>query len=325
LPKSSIFKEAAQRAWTFSFSKSEPSDIIILHGGMMDSESLRIFCTVAAELSITQAASRLGRAPSNVTTRIQQLESDVGAELFVRAGKRISLSAAGDRFLDYTKRLLALEDEARHVVSGGRHGGTLRIGSMESAAASRLPALLAGYHARYPGTRLELSTAPSRQLLEQVRTGRLDCAFAALPPLLDGVAGVAELGMQAQVVWPEQLLLLLPASESDARSVDDIRTRSLAAFPQGCSYRSLADDWLGIAGSTDWKIQEMSSYHAMIACVAAGACATLLPASVLDLAGAPAQLKTLSVGRADTCLIWRDGYDVPAFQNLLTAIRETQA
>ncbi|WP_197347346.1 LysR family transcriptional regulator, partial [Ralstonia pseudosolanacearum] len=38
----------------------------------MDSESLRIFCSVASELSITHAAARLGRAPSNVTTRIQQ-------------------------------------------------------------------------------------------------------------------------------------------------------------------------------------------------------------------------------------------------------------
>ncbi|WP_303396340.1 LysR family transcriptional regulator [Ralstonia solanacearum] len=85
----------------------------------MDSESLRIFCSVASELSITHAAARLGRAPSNVTTRIQQLEADIGTDLFVRTGKRMALSTAGERFLDYAKRLLALEDEARHVVTGG--------------------------------------------------------------------------------------------------------------------------------------------------------------------------------------------------------------
>ena len=281
----------------------------------MDSESLKIFCAVAAELSITNAATRLGRVPSNVTTRIQQLEAGLGAQLFVRTGKRIALSGAGERFLDYAKRMLALEEEARHVVTGGRDGGTLRIGSMESTAASRLPAVLASYHAHHPATRLELQTGPSRQLLEQVRMGKLDCAFAALPPAMDGGADLAEMGLQARAIWIEELLLLLPAGtapEVDARAM---RPRSLAAFPQGCTYRGAAEQWLGIA-SGGWQIQEMSSYHAMIACVAAGASVSVLPASVLELSPAAATLSTVALGSMATCLVWREGYDVPAFRKL---------
>ena len=133
----------------------------------MDSESLRIFCAVAAELSITNAAARLGRVPSNVTTRIQQLEADMGVALFVRTGKRIALSGAGERFQDYATRMLALEDEARQAVTGGRDGGSLRIGSMESTAASRLPAVLAGYHGQQAVTRLTLKTGRSPELVEQ--------------------------------------------------------------------------------------------------------------------------------------------------------------
>ncbi|MEG0881337.1 MAG: LysR family transcriptional regulator, partial [Janthinobacterium sp.] len=76
----------------------------------MDSESLRIFCSVASELSVTQAAARLARAPSSVTTRIQQLEADIGAALFVRTNKRMALTAAGERFLEYAQRLLALAE-----------------------------------------------------------------------------------------------------------------------------------------------------------------------------------------------------------------------
>lgn len=291
----------------------------------MDSESLRIFCSVASELSITHAAARLGRAPSNVTTRIQQLEADIGTDLFVRTGKRMALSTAGERFLDYAKRLLALEDEARHVVTGGREGGALRIGSMESTAASRLPLLLAGYHSRYPATHLELSTGPSRLLLEKVRTGRLDCAFIALPPSFGGVADLEEFGLDAKVTWRENLRLLLPVSESKARRVADIRTRSLAAFSQGCTYRSIAEDLLGVAGSTEWRVQEMASCHAMIACVAAGACVTLLPESVLKLSEASNTLKALSAGRADTLLVWRHGYDIPAFRHLLEELGKTHA
>ena len=286
----------------------------------MESESLRIFCAVASELSVTQAAARLGRSPSSVTTRIQQLEADIGAELFVRTNKCMALTGAGERFLEYAQRLLALEEEARHVVTGGREGGTLRVGSMESTAASRLPALLAAYHARYPATRLALSTGPSRPLIEQVRTGLLDCAFVALPPSFGGSAALAELGLASTAVWREQLCLLLPASEAQARRAMDVRTRSLAAFPQGCTYRGIAEDLLGVAGSTQWRVQEMSSYHTMIACVAAGACVTLLPASVLALSEAPATLITLSAGQIDTVLVWRARFDVPAFQHLLAQV-----
>ena len=286
---------------------------------MMEMESLTIFCAVASELSVTQAAARLGRAPSSVTTRIQQLEADIGAQLFVRTNKRMALTAAGERFLEYAQRLLALAEEARHVVTGGREGGILRVGSMESAAASRLPALLAAYHARYPATRLALSTGPSRPLIEQVRTGLLDCAFVALPPAF-GAAALDELGLASTSVWREELCLLLPASEGPVRRAVDVRTRSLAAFPQGCTYRSIAEEVLGVAGSTQWRVQEMTSYHTMIACVAAGACVTLLPASVLALSDAPATLTTLLVGQADTLLVWRAGFDVPAFQHLLAQL-----
>lgn len=290
----------------------------------MDSESLRIFCSVASELSITQAAVRLGRAPSNVTTRIQQLEADIGTNLFVRSGKRMALSAAGERFQDYAQRLLALEDEARHVVTGGRQGGALRIGSMESTAASRLPSLLASYHAAHPTTRLTLSTGPSRPLLEQVRTGRLDCAFLALPPSLRDAKSLAEMGLRSQPVWREDMLLLLPASEARVRRPADIRIRALAAFPPGCTYRSLAEELLSIAGAADWTVLEMASYHAMVACVAAGSCVTLLPKSVLMLAGAPDTLKTLKAGRMDTLLVWHEGFEAPAFGHLLQQLRRVK-
>ena len=289
----------------------------------MEMESLTIFCAVASELSVTQAAARLGRAPSSVTTRIQQLEADIGAQLFVRTNKRMALTAAGERFLEYAQRLLALAEEARHVVTGGREGGTLRVGSMESTAASRLPALLAAYHARFPATRLALSTGPSRPLIEQVRTGLLDCAFVALPPAF-GAAALDELGLASTSVWREELCLLLPASEGPVRRAVDVRTRSLAAFPQGCTYRSIAEEVLGVAGSTQWRVQEMTSYHTMIACVAAGACVTLLPASVLALSDAPATLTTLLFGQADTLLVWRAGFDVPAFQHLLVQLSNPQ-
>lgn len=234
----------------------------------------------------------------------------------------MQLSGAGESLQVYAERWLALEDEARQVLSGGRDGGCLRIGSMESTAASRLPALLARYHTSHPGTRLELHTAPSRQLLEQVQAGRLDCAFLALPQALADADALGEMRLASTLAWKEDLHLLLPAHEAGARRPSELRTRSLAAFPPGCTYRGIAEALLGTARSAEWRIQELASYHAMVACVAAGACVALLPASVLALAAPPAELKTLPAGSADTLLVWRSGYDLPAFRRFRECLDE---
>ena len=280
----------------------------------MDLESLRIFCTVAAELNVTHAAARLGRAPSNVSTRVQGLEADLGVELFVRTGKRLHLSSAGERFIGYAQRLLALEDEARQMVGGGAAGGVLRVGAMESTAASRRPAPLAAYCAQHPATRLEVSTGTSAALLDSVRVGRLDCAFAAVPASFDAAA-LQEIGLSTQRLWKEKLVLLAPASET-ARAPAQLQTRALAAFRSGCTYRAIAEDLLGMAGDARWTVQEVGSYHAMAATVAAGACVCLVPDSVLALAGVPAGLRRLPAGQATTSLVWRTGYDAPAFAKL---------
>lgn len=280
----------------------------------MNTESLKIFCTVAAELSITRAATRIGRVPSNITTRIQQLESDLGESLFIRQNKRLELSDAGRQFLDYAYRLLALEEEARHVISGGQEGGQLRIGCMESTAACRLPAPLAQFHQCNPKTKLILHTGSSISLLEQVHTGKLDCAFVALPPSLYEPSQFSQMGIKIESIWQEELQLLLPEHDGLATSPNEIKTRSLAAFTQGCSYRNIAEQWLNIPSNLDWSIQEMNSYHGIVACVTAGSSVALLPKQLIETM----PLSTLNLGKitlttCDTSLIYRENYHTPAF------------
>lgn len=247
----------------------------------------------------------------------------MGVEFFVRTGKGMSLSASGERLLGYAQRLLALAEETRRVVAEGHYGGALSIGGLESAAASRLPPILAAYHSRHPATRVEFRVGTSRQLLEQVRIGQLDCAFLALPRSIKGVTALKQMGLAAQAVWREELLLLLPESESGVRRASDIRSRSLAAFAQGCVYRDMAEAWLGIAGSMDWKVVEVASYHMMAISVAVEQCVALVPKSVVDVLKVPPGPKTLRIGHMDTCLLWRRGYEVPAFQHLLQQLKET--
>lgn len=280
----------------------------------MDHTNLEIFRTVADELSITRAAKRLGRVPSNVTTRIQQLEEELGVDLLLRDGNRISLSAEGRRFVDYANRLIALADEARQSMRPQVPTGVLRVGTMESTAATRLPGPLAHFHARWPAVQLRVTTEPSRQLIESVRMGLLDCALAALPPCGDmsTAADLNALGLHAERLFRETLMLVLPPGHRPVRKAADIEVRSLAAFAQGCSYRALLEDWLDDAMPA-LDIQEVGSYHSMLACVAAGTCFCLVPGSVLDLLREPPAFQTHPIARVDTWLIRRHGFDTTAF------------
>ncbi len=273
----------------------------------MDLSSLEIFRAVAHEASVTRAAQQLQRAQSNVTTRIRQLEEDLGVELFLRDGKRMSLTERGSEFLAYAEQLLALADEARQSMHSAEPGGRLRLGSMESTAASRLPALLASYHKACPRVALEVSTGTSRALFDGVRARRLDCALVAAGP---GWAGELDgSGLRGEPLFREELLMILPAEHPPVHDVAEVRLRTLAGFARGCTYRQLAEDSLG----TPLTVQEVGSYHAILACVAAGACVGVLPRSVLQLLGTP-PLRSLPLAEVDTWLVWREGYATAAFE-----------
>ncbi|MBG6543757.1 LysR family transcriptional regulator [Pseudomonas aeruginosa] len=273
----------------------------------MDLSSLEIFRAVAHEASVTRAAQQLQRAQSNVTPRIRQLEEDLGVELFLRDGKRMSLTERGSEFLAYAEQLLALADEARQSMHPAEPGGRLRLGSMESTAASRLPALLASYHKACPRVALEVSTGTSRALFDGVRARRLDCALVAAGP---GWAGELDgSGLRGEPLFREELLMILPAEPPPVHDVAEVRLRTLAGFARGCTYRQLAEDSLG----TPLTVQEVGSYHAILACVAAGACVGVLPRSVLQLLGTP-PLRSLPLAEVDTWLVWREGYATAAFE-----------
>ncbi|HBU97963.1 LysR family transcriptional regulator [Thalassospira lucentensis] len=278
----------------------------------MDLASLAIFRTVAKEQGITRAAERLGRVPSNVTTRIQQLETEIGVALFQRDKKRMLLTQEGETFLEYADRILNLADEARQVVNPSVPCGTLRVGSMESTVASRLPVPLAAYNKAWPDVTIELSTAPTRQLIDALLARRIDCALIAVP---SGEWWLEPGTLDTHALFGEQLVLLLPPGHPDIRHASDIKPKALAAFAPGCTYRMLAEEWLTGFGSIKehFAVQEVGSYHAMFACTAAGSCISIMPRSVVDLMRHLGPIKEHPLMTVDTVLACRPGFETPAF------------
>jgi DNA-binding transcriptional LysR family regulator len=280
----------------------------------MDFVALEIFCTVAAEGSVTRAAERLQRVQSNVTTRVRQLEDELGSALFLREGKRMALTPEGQLFLGYAQRLLALAEEARQALQPSQPQGRLRLGAMESTAASRLPGPLARFHGQWPGVALELSTGASQDLLDRLRAHALDAVLIAWPP-----GQPSDPALDATPVFCEELLLALPANHPPITGPQDVQPRTLAVFEPGCTYRRIAQQWLA-ARAQPLQLLELGSYHAILACVTAGNCAGVVPRSVLDLARTPPALHLHPLQSVDTLLARRTGYRSAALDALQQAL-----
>jgi DNA-binding transcriptional LysR family regulator len=282
----------------------------------LDLEALHIFRTVAEQGGITRAALKLNRVPSNVTTRVKQLEERLGTPLFVRNGRALVLSAEGQLLLAYAEQLLRLSSEAQATVRSGKPRGTLRIGTLESTAAARLPAILARYHRDYPQVQIELSTGTSGALVSRVHAFEIEAAFVAEP--------FTAAGLESVHAFDEELVVIVPRGGRKIRRARDVAGRTVIAFGAGCSYRRRLEEWLGGDGVVASQVMEFGSYHAIVACVAAGAGIAIVPRSVLKVVNAE---KDVEIGRlpprsahARTLLVWRAAHHSIALDALKAAL-----
>ncbi len=256
----------------------------------MDLTQLRMFCCVAETGSVARAAEQLHRVPSNLTTRLRQLEQELGTDLFIREKQRLRLSPMGHNFLCYAHRILALSEEAMSITHAGEPAGNFALGSMESTAATRLPTLLAA--------------------------GTLAAALVDGPLQHDELNGC--------VAFPERMVVITCLDHPPIHSAQDVKGETLFAFRASCSYRLRLESWFKRDGSLPGTIMEIQSYHSMLACVASGAGLAMIPYSVLNLLPGYKRVKVHSlpadIAETATWLLWRRdafGPNVRALKQLI--------
>lgn len=285
----------------------------------MDLSDLRIFRTVVLEGGITRAAERLHRVQSNITTRVRQLEEDLGVALFLREGKKLHLSPSGQILLDYAERLLALAEEARTAVQGARPQGVFRLGSIESVAAVHLPGLLSEYHRCYPEVRLELRIGTSETLSRAILAGDIDAALAE--PMADAPFDMLP-------AFREELVVV-SALGDPLVGTNDGRSHAMIAFEHGCYCRQRLERWYESKGEMAVRTIELGSYHAMLGCVVAGMGIALLPRSVLNTFPQKDLLAIHQLpqdeNHSEIKLFWRKGADSPKIEVLGQILEESAA
>ena len=246
----------------------------------MQLQQLVYFLAVARTRHFTRAAEQVHVAQPSLSKQIQNLEAELGTELFQRARGNVGLTPAGEVLLPLAKRILADVETARlqvHELAELR-SGRLRLGATPSLCTGLLADALVRFRSTYPGIELIVDESGSRDLVRQIAEGALDLAVITSPlqrgdPVLDAVA-----------ILREELTVAVPCDAEPGLvsiRVADLEHRALVMFRDGYDLRAMTLAECQRAGFTPRFAIEGGEMDAVLSFVEAGLGVAVVPSMVL--------------------------------------------
>ncbi|WP_295620664.1 LysR family transcriptional regulator [Chamaesiphon sp. GL140_3_metabinner_50] len=292
----------------------------------MELRHLRYFSTVATELHFGRAAEKLHIAQPPLSKQIQDLESELGFELFNRTKRSVSLTPAGKGFLIEVERIFQQLDRAIDIGRKTSRGelGQISIGFVGSATYNILPVMLQQFRDRYPNVRIELHELTTDRQLVWLREGRIDLGLIRPP--------IVEKNLVSQVIFQESLVVALPISHRLA-SVDAIDIDLLAAEPFILFSRQLApglyDPIIAIcqaAGFSPQVVQGCIQMQTIVSLVSANMGVSILPASIREAQRQGVVYKPIRSNEASKehlatmAIVWRINDNSPTMNRFLESV-----
>ncbi|WP_261567494.1 LysR family transcriptional regulator [Frankia gtarii] len=275
----------------------------------MDLRQLEYFVAVAEEQNFTRAAGRVHISQSGVSAQIRQLERELGAELFDRSARTVTLTVAGKAALEHARTALAAAGAVSQAVGEvtGLIRGRLAVGMVIGCTITPLFDALAAFHRSHPGVAISLLEDSSDRLAEQVRAGTLDLA-------LIGTATATVEGLDTLTIVSERLVAAVPPDHPLTRrrrvTLRDLESYPIVAMPPGTGLRAVFDEacaaqrrrpLIALQASATDALADLAARGLGVAILSASmtaAYADRLTARTIDDVEAPAML----------ALIWRGGH-----------------
>ena len=244
----------------------------------LDIRLLRYFSVVAEENNMRRAAQRLYMSQPPLSRHIHQLEERLGATLFVRHTKGLTLTDEGRRVLEIVRPLLALQDQTYTALSqlAKSDERVLRLGLTTAFEQGVFAALETRLSAHVDTLHIVRHGSPD--LARQVRRGKLDAALVALPLETNGLIVIP-------LAWQEPLIAALPAqwpeAQEEALTLNLLRERPLFWFKRERSpaFFDYTHGFFRRAGYAPLCIEEPLEHDVLLARIARGEGVSLFPAS----------------------------------------------
>ncbi len=285
----------------------------------MELRHLRYFRMVATELHFGRAAEKLHIAQPPLSKQIQQLEIELGFDLFSRTKRSVALTPAGEVFLVEVEGIFKNLDRAIDIGRKTSRGelGQISIGFVGSATYNILPLMLQKFRDRYPHVQIELHELTTDRQLIWLREGKIDIGLIR-PPIVD-------LDVTVEIVFEESLIVALPATHQLA-TVESVDLTSLAIEPFILFPRQLApglyDPIITIcraAGFSPIVVQECIQIQTIISLVSANMGVSIVPKSTQDIQRQGVVYKPILdlTPPVSMAIVWRTNDDSPTVTRLL--------
>ncbi len=292
----------------------------------MDLRQLEIVRRVAETGSFTAAARALNVSQSAVSRQVLQLEEELGEPAFLRLGRKVRLTTAGQSLLDLSRRVLAdIHDTTRGIRDEQQSpSGTLHLAGGMTVCLHVFPAVLKEFRRRQPRIDVKLTTGSTSQLIERLRTGALDVGLLTLPVEGSDLVQVPAIR--------EELLLVLPPSHRLAKqrriAPADLHKQKWVLFERGSSTRHVIDEMFRAYDILPRIVMETENVEILKALTMIGMGLTIVPYQAL---AREARSGTLRVRRIEGVTMVREtgwvyvrGARVPrVVQHMFDALRQT--
>lgn len=232
---------------------------------------LKVFRSVAEQLSFRKAAEELYLTQPAITSQIHALEEDLAMQLFDRSGRSIALTAAGNVLLRYVLQVDDLLAQAEQELAAlqGVAAGKLSIGASTTIAQYVLPQLLGAFYKQHPRIRLQVTTGNTELVVESVLSQKISMGLIEGP--------IRRRDLKTEAFMDDEMVLLVPAShewaELTAISPEQLMSTPLLLREHGSGSRRVVELALEKCG---WKRKlqtirmELDSTEAIKSAVEAG-------------------------------------------------------
>ncbi len=249
----------------------------------MELRHLRYFVAVAEERNFTRAAARLHIAQPPLSRQIQQLEENLGVQLFERDQRPLKLTDAGRFFYSHATQLLAQMSELEAMTKRvGKIERSLSVGFVGSTLYGMLPKVIRRFRAENPAVELSFHEMSTMDQMKALKEGRIDVGF--------GRIRLEDPSVRRVVLREERLIAALPldhplTAAKPLLTLHDLLGDTLIVYPK-TPRPSYADQVLAAfhdRGLEPTHIFEARELQVALGLVAAGVGVTIVPRSVLGL------------------------------------------
>lgn len=246
----------------------------------MEIKNLESFRMVAELRSFTRAADSLGFTQSTVSFQIRQLEDELGAPLFERNNRTVTLTNEGRRLLPLAYDILRLSAEAAHIAGNNEEPrGLVRLGIAESLACWQMREKFARFHAAYPLIHLQLITGSTEDTYLRLQRNQVDLIYTLDRQIFDKKYVIArEESVEMHFVARADH----PLAKAKHISAEELLRSDLLLTEKDMSYRALLDEALASVGSESEPILETGDTHLICELLRQGVGVSCLPDFVVE-------------------------------------------